>query len=246
MMQYGCKKQQHAELTPPLSRNNNKYTEVKNSLMTWESTSLPSAVVPSLQQTHTSRHSCFHLHLLRVCVCVCVWVCVSERMFVVCNSTIHHSCRHLSFMPEGSVLRPPAPARMFVHTCSQSPGRSHRPGSPAPESPDRTPLRWPPLICRDWHLLWLRLLSPVSTNGSETPTALQPLQRIARRLQREDGGRASPSAPRPRPRLCPDLRPPTSEDATSVRVAHRSPTLIFNLSFFFSPLPVLMPQSNEW
>lgn len=111
---------------------------------------------PSLQLMD-SIYTSHHITTIFALLCLCV------RVFVVRNSTIHHSCHHLSFMPEGSVCTSPVPAHICLYICVQwvqvqggkqvvlvsSPGQSD-----TRESQQTTA----PLISCDWHLLWLRQL----------------------------------------------------------------------------------------
>lgn len=120
---------------------------------------------------------------------LCCVVCVS--VFVVCNSTMHHSCRHLSFMPEGSVwgfVR--VCSTLFLHTCG--PNRSsgwRRLWSWQPDAGGPGDPTCPPSVTdtsSDYDVC------PQTAEGRESGRAR--LQRIASRLQDEDGGAAGPPA----------------------------------------------------
>lgn len=118
------------------------------------------------------------------------------------------------------------------------------------DNPSRPPLKRPPLISCDWHLLRLRHLLPCDD------WRLKLLQQIAPRLQRKDGdpGRRAgggPSVLLPRPCSHPPSKPLTFKGLTSLgsvcRAGRRGATLIFNLLLrVIRPHFYLLSQSNEW
>lgn len=172
---------------------------------------------------------------------------LSVSVFVVCNSTMHHSCHHLSFMPEGSMSGPSVSAHICLFTQVEGSHIHGGTGFGLDSWLEENPTR-PQLKCLPLNLLWLAplliLTSPARDCWLHKVQVRLPESAAANRLEAAGRGSrwgrmAAPSSPLPPPFSRATFQPLTPESLTSLGsvcciFSGRSKQQDFNNSSFYS------------